>query len=209
MNRILTLAAVLLAAGPAAAQGALVSNDPSLCLTASGGSVATRACAASLNTWSARYYTRNAFVIQSGGACLDASRGARQPVALAACDGSLGQDWFLNRTGQIQSKRFTTQCLDVEGGLGAGRRVLTYDCDFNGNEAARRPNQRFFFGQVRAQQSGDRPAAVPAIAGSAFSGVGLQGAPVVAAGGGNVIAAGGGNVVAAGGGNVVAAGGMN
>ncbi len=207
--RFLLLAALAALVPTAHAQGVLVTNDPSLCLAASGQNVTTRACSASLNVWQARYYPRNAFVIKAGSACLDAYRGSRQPVALVGCDGTLEQDWFLNRTGQIQNKRYQNLCLDIEGGVGAGRRVLAYDCDFNGNESARRANQRFYFGAVRPQQSGDRPTPVPGVAGSPFAGVGLQGAPVVASGGANVIAAGGGNVVASGGANVVAPGGAN
>ena len=211
MLRLLALAAFVAAALPAAAQnsGALVTNDPSLCLAVTGTTVSTRSCAPSLNVWSARYYSRNAFVIQANGNCLDAYRGENRPVEVVRCDGSLEQDWFLNSTGQIQNKRYNNLCLDVEGGLGNNRRVLAYACDFNSNQGARRANQRFYFGNVRPRQSNDRVVSVPGLAGSGYTATGLQGAGMVAAGGGNMVAAGGGNVVSPGGGNMVAAGGGN
>ena len=175
-----------------------------MCLAVSGTNVATRACSPSLNVWRALYYSRNAFVIKAGTDCLDAYRGENNPVQVVRCDGSLEQDWYLHSSGQIQNKRYTNVCLDVEGGLGSGRRVLAYACN-----SSLPTNQRFYFGMVRPRQSSDRPAPVSGLSGSSYVGTGLQGAGVVAAGGGNVVAAGGGNVVASGGGNVVASGGGN
>ena len=156
MRLIFLLAALAATALPARAQGALVTNDPTLCLAASGRTVTTRACTPSLNVWQALYYARNAFVIKAGTGCLDAYRGARQPVEIVGCDGSLEQDWFLSDTGQIQNKRYTNLCLDVEGGLGAGRRVLAYDCDSNPSRASRRASSRRV-GAIMARRSGWSP----------------------------------------------------
>lgn len=206
------LAALALSLAPtAAAQGALVTNDPSLCLSVEGRNVYTRSCTPSKNVFQAVYQPRNAFVIRANGGCLDAYRGAGQPVEVVGCDGSKEQDWFLNGTGQIQNQRYPSLCLDVERGLGSGRRVLAYQCDFNGNERARAANQRFYFGSVRVRQSSDRTVSAPSggIAGSSFAGTGFRGAALIGHAGGNVIAVGGGNVIAVGGGNVISTGGLN
>ena len=186
---------------------ALVATDGqnSYCLAQNGGGLAAQQCSGGANAFVKYYYPRNAYVLHTGGGCLDASGGLHSPVRIAGCNNAITQDWYLNTTGQIQTKAYGNGCLDVEGGLGYGRRAMVWDC--NGSSS----NQLFLDGHVESAGFNQRTIPPEAIANLMSGGIVkfIQANGVIAAGGGNVIAAGGGNVIAAGGGNVIAPGGGN
>jgi len=176
------------------------------CLTRSGGGLAAEQCTPGANAWVKYYYPRNAYVLHAGGGCLDASGGLHGAVRIAGCNNAITQDWYLNSTGQIQTKAYGNGCLDVQGGLGYGRPVFVWDCNASSS------NQLFFDGAVKSAGFMNQRATPPNLFSSLMSSGILrmvQANGVIAAGGGNVIAAGGGNVIAPGGGNVIAPGGGN
>jgi len=190
----------------ASAQEALAvgNGSTSYCAVNSSGTLRTTSCSAYTNVLSTSYVsTRNAVVLRINGMCVDVSAGQNQPAALRSCNSSKAQDFWWTSTGQLQSQYNRNLCLDVEGGVGSGRRVLAYACDFNSNESARRNNQRFFRGVVRAISN--IPNAQVRVADVARN---LQEGSLRSTTAG-VIAAGGGNAIAAGGGNAICAGGYN
>jgi hypothetical protein len=188
----------------AESQEALAAGDgyTSYCAVNSSGSLRTTSCSSYSNVLSTSYISsRNAVVLRISGLCVDVSAGANQPASLRSCNNSKAQDFWWTGTGQLQSQYNRNLCLDVEGGVGSGRRVLAYACDFNSNEAARRNNQRFFRGQVRAvSRIPNAQVRVADVARNLREGsLRSTSAGVIAAGGGNAIAAGGGNAICAGG----------
>lgn len=214
--RHLPAALALLVALGASAQtpGALVTANPTICLSEYGSYVHTRACTPAVNQFAAVYVSpRNAFYVKTtSGGCLSAFEGAGRPVRSVACnEGDAHQRWWIHSSGQIQSQANRALCLDVEGGLARDRRVLVYACDFNWNEAARRDNQRFYLGGTVRYDPGlaARAAATSRLPGTPHVATGLRGAGIIAPGGGALIGAGGGNLIAAGGGNLISTGGLN
>ena len=198
------LAASAVIGSRAESQEALAVGDgsTSYCAYNSSGTLRTTGCTSSSNVLSTSYISsRNAVVLRISGLCVDVSGGANQPAALRSCNNSKTQDFWWTSTGQLQSQYNRNLCLDVEGGVGSGRRVLAYACDFNANEAARRNNQRFFRGEVRAvSRIPNAQVRVADVARSLREGsLRSTSAGVIAAGGGNAIAAGGGNAICAGG----------
>jgi hypothetical protein len=193
-------------ASRAHAQEALAvgNGSTSYCAVNSSGTLRTTGCSSYSNVVSTSYVSsRNAVVIRVNGLCVDVSGGQGQPAALRSCNGSKSQDFWWTGTGQLQSHANSNLCLDVEGGVGSGRRVLAWQCDFNRDEYARRNNQRFFRGPVKAISS------VPnAQVRAADVAANLRNGSLRATTSG-VIAAGGGNAIAAGGGNAICAGGYN
>jgi hypothetical protein len=196
----------IMAATDAGAQEALAvgNGTTSYCAYNSSGTLRTTGCTTYSNVLSTSYISsRNAVVLRVSGLCVDVSAGQGQPAALRSCNGSRSQDFWWTSTGQLQSQANRNLCLDVEGGVGSGRRVLAWACDFNADEYARRNNQRFFRGPVKPLTS------VPnAQVRSADVARNLREGSLRATSAG-VIAAGGGNAIAAGGGNAICAGGYN
>ena len=201
-------AAALMASFPAAAtvnaQEALAvgNGSTSYCAYNSGGILRTSGCTTSSNLLSTSYIvSRNAVVLRVAGWCVDVSAGEGQPAALKQCNGSKSQDFWWTSTGQLQSQANRNLCLDVEGGVGSGRRVLAWSCDFNPNEYDRRNNQRFFRGPVKPVSSVPNVRVSSADVARSLRDGSLRStsAGVIAAGGGNAIAAGGGNAICAGG----------
>jgi hypothetical protein len=201
---IVVLAASVSIAARAESQEALAvgNGSTSYCAVNSSGTLRTTTCTGYSNVLRTSYISsRNAVVLQISGLCVDVSAGQNQPVSLRSCNNSKSQDFWWTGTGQLQSQANSNLCLDVEGGVGSGRRVLAYACDFNSNEAARRNNQRFFRGQVRTISSiPNAQVRVADVARNLREGsLRATTAGVIAAGGGNAIAAGGGNAICAGG----------
>jgi hypothetical protein len=215
MRLFLVSAALLLTMGVSAqTPGAIVTATPSLCLSEYGSYVHTRACTPSVNQFATVYVSpRNAFYIKTtSGGCLSAFEGAGRPVRSVVCnEADANQRWWIHSSGQVQNQANRALCLDIEGGIGRDRRVLNYACDFNGNEAARRDNQRFYLGGTVRYDPGlaTRATVTPRLPGTRHVSTGLRGAGIIAPGGGNLIAAGGGNLIAAGGGNLISTGGLN
>jgi hypothetical protein len=194
----------MVVAPQAHAQEALAvgNGSTSYCAVNSSGTLRTTTCSSSTNVLTTSYSsTRNAVVLRVNGLCVDVSAGQNQPASLRSCTNGKSQDFWWTRTGQLQSQQNTNLCLDVEGGVGSGRRVLAYACDFNSNEYARRNNQRFFRGVVRSISSiPNAQVRVADVARNLQEGnLRSTTAGVIAAGGGNAIAAGGGNAICAGG----------
>ena len=183
---------------------AVGNGSTSYCAVNSSGTLRTTGCTSYSNVVSTSYIaSRNAVVIRVNGLCVDVYRGQGQPASLRQCNGSRTQDFWWTGTGQLQSHSNSNLCLDVEGGVGSGRRVLAWPCDFNRDEYARRNNQRFFRGPVKAVSS------VPnARIRTADVALNLREGTLRSTSAG-VIAAGGGNAIAAGGGNAICAGGYN
>ncbi|HKY99337.1 MAG TPA: ricin-type beta-trefoil lectin domain protein [Gemmatimonadaceae bacterium] len=201
---IVALAASAVVSVRAESQEALAvgNGSTSYCAVNSSGTLRTTTCSGYSNVLRASYISsRNAVVLNISGLCVDVSAGQGQPASLRSCNNSKSQDFWWTGTGQLQSQSNSNLCLDVEGGVGSGRRVLAYACDFNSNEAMRRNNQRFFRGQVRAISSiPNAQVKVADVARNLRDGsLRATSAGVIAAGGGNAIAAGGGNAICAGG----------
>lgn len=217
------LAAALLAlaapAASAAAQRALAtSSDGSngaYCVSTSASGASADTCTTSHNVFSSRWSASDrpsgrVVVRKPDGTCLDASGGPRQSVRTLRCNDGAAQNWTLHTTGQIESQLHGGQCLNVSGGLGAGRAVVLWPCTY-GPDAGRPANERFFFGT--AQRVPARTPATRATLGSVLSAgatlsragvlslvgnngntlIGVDGATIVAAGAGNIVAAGAGN----------------
>jgi hypothetical protein len=199
-----TLIASLSVTGSIEAQEALAvgNGNTSYCAVNSSGILRTTTCSTSSNVLSTSYISsRNAVVLRVSGLCVDVTAGEGQPASLKSCTGSKSQDFWWTGTGQLQSQSNRNLCLDVEGGVGSGRRVLAWACDFNPNEYDRRNNQRFFRGPVKPITSVPNVRVSSAdVARSLREGsLRATSAGVIAAGGGNAIAAGGGNAICAGG----------
>jgi hypothetical protein len=176
-------------------------TDHKLCLSASTSGAYTADCSAGTNVF---VFTKG-MIATADNRCLDGRGGHGNMVAVAPCNGSRSQQWWVfNDFGQVQNQQ-TSECLDIKGeGRGAGTPVINWTCS-----GSRPWNQKFVFGTVFPQSSLAGGQLRPTSASSISDLVSRNGAGVIAAGGGNVIAAGGGNVIAAGGGNVIAAGGGN
>ena len=197
------LASITAAARIDAQEALAVGNgSTSYCAVNSSGTLRTTGCTTYSNVLSTSYISsRNAVVLRIGGLCVDVSAGQGQPASLRSCNGSRSQDFWWTSTGQLQSQANRNLCLDVEGGVGSGRRVLAWACDFNPNEYDRRNNQRFFRGPVKPIASVPNAQVRYAdVARNLREGtLRSTSAGVIAAGGGNAIAAGGGNAICAGG----------
>lgn len=194
----------IVATTPIHAQEALAvgNGTTSYCAVNSSGTLRTTGCTSYSNVLSTSYISsRNAVVLRVSGLCVDVSAGQGQPASLRSCNGSKSQDFWWTSTGQLQSQSNRNLCLDVEGGVASGRRVLAWPCDFNSNEYARRNNQRFFRGPVKPITSVPNAQIRSADVARNLSEGTLRStsAGVIAAGGGNAIAAGGGNAICAGG----------
>lgn len=182
----------------------------------------------------ARYKIENGVMRTSDNLCLDhgvtsamTPTASNDGVIFAPCHGGASQIWFFMKHGLAQNSANTKVCLDVEGGnAAAGARIIVWPCDYKTSQQAidcangvasscPRPNQRFYVGvgkisSITLQQSGMISAAQATSLASGRTLINdMNGARIVAGGGGNIVAAGGGNIVAAGGGNIVAAGGGN
>lgn len=57
------------------------------------------------------------------------------PTALAACqDGNADQLWLQTPSGNLASEGGPGECIDIEGGVGAGRSLLSYNCHGGANQ---------------------------------------------------------------------------
>ncbi len=181
---------------------------------------------------SANYYTINT----TGGQCVTMPASKNAAVSTQACTDAAAQRFYFNSSGQIQQVG-ANLCVDVAGGQrNTSYRLIAWDCDLNGNVAARAWNQRFIFAflvqvppglsldgtfalgnRSLAQGAGRGSVVAPSSAAGSASIISQDGSGIVAQGGGNIVAQGGGNViaiaatniVAQGGGNIVAQGGGN
>ena len=181
---------------------AVGNGTTSYCAVNSAGTLRTTSCTSYANVLRTSYSsTRNAVMLRISGLCVDVSAGQGQAATLRSCNNSKSQDFWWTGTGQLQSQANSNLCLDVEGGVGSGRRVLAWPCDFNSDEYARRNNQRFFRGPVKSIASVPNAQVRPADVALNLRQGTLRptSTGVIAAGGGNAIAAGGGNAICAGG----------